>query len=208
MATISCPNCAREISDDATTCPYCGTNLEGMGVEGPPPERPDPPEHTDEAGDFRVGGPDPLAESPSPRAEAAEDVLPDRDARAARDEEAVAREADPVAPAGDEAGEGEDAPHEASARPASAGIQWNAVLAGFLTFLLAGFVLSFFLAPGVASVVTIALGVGVSYGMARDRKILHAGIAFLAYYVLSVLLGLLLGIVGPTGPGGPPPAAP
>jgi len=42
MALIACPECAREISDKAATCPHCGNPMNRAVVTAPAPPAPPP----------------------------------------------------------------------------------------------------------------------------------------------------------------------
>lgn len=86
--------------------------------------------------------------------------------------------------------------------PRPRGLQWTAVLTGFAVFLVGGYLLQFLFAPTVASIVSLGGGMAVAAGMARHRKFLHAGLVFLVYFLLSLIVTLLAGPAGGGG-GGP-----
>lgn len=198
MANVTCPTCAREVDETLDACPHCGARLDGIGVGGPRPTRDAPPEAADRAADYRVGGPETTAGVPRDAGEGTPDV--EGPARTGEAAEPVAA-ADPDDPAARAPTDADARPGE---RPAGGGLAWGAVLGGFLAFLVGGLVFQLFLAPWAALVATVALGGIVAFRMAPQRKVLHATVAFLLYYLVSFALGLLATFTATNGSAPPP----
>lgn len=190
MATVTCPNCSRDVPEEARECPHCGQRLEGIGVESPPPQRDPRPESSTEGADYRVGGIDRPPDEPG--------GSDDHDRVLDEDESRSEGPHGHTAPRSDAGGDAATVDADATAAP-TPGLRWTAILAGFVTFIVAELVFVSFLGPLVAWIATLAVGLLVTYRLAPHRKVMHAALAFIFYRVFAYGLTLLLGGGAPPG---------